>query len=101
MQQAAQQKHTAGKLAFAAVLSAGLCLLMVEPAFAAGLTKVTGFISTIQTLLQGLGAVVVSIAVMWVGYKMLFRGAAFSDVSQVLVGGILIGAAVEIAALFF
>lgn len=71
------------------------------PAFAAG-----GSGSTVNTLfdqvlsiLQGLSVVVVTIAIIWAGYKVLFKGAALMEVAGPLMGAILIGAAPWLAEL--
>ncbi|WP_338404481.1 TrbC/VirB2 family protein [Aggregatibacter actinomycetemcomitans] len=42
---------------------------------------------------------VVTIAVIVAGYKVLFQGQTFREVAPILVGGIIIGAAAEIAKL--
>lgn len=77
------------------VLVAGLCVS--EPAFAQGLSSVNTFLDTVVTLLKGAGVAIVTISIMWCGYKMLFKGAAFSEVAMIFVGGLLIGGAATIA----
>ena len=44
-----------------------------------------------------LGVVMGVVAIIWVGYKMIFAGARFSDVAHILIGGILIGGAATFA----
>jgi len=78
------------------VLIGGLCC--AEPAFAqGGLSSVNTFMQTVVDLLRGAGILIVTIAIMWCGYKMLFKGASFSEVAMIFVGGLLIGGAATIA----
>jgi type IV secretion system protein VirB2 len=48
-------------------------------------------------MLTGAGVLVLTVAIIWVGYKMIFAGARFSDVAHILIGGILIGGAATFA----
>lgn len=63
-------------------------------AFAAGGSgsTVNSLFEQILTILQGLSVVVVTIAIIWAGYKVLFKGAALMEVAGPLMGAILIGA---------
>ena len=72
-------------------------LFFAEPAFAQGLSSVNTFMTTVINLLRGAGVLIVTIAIMWCGYKMLFKGASFSEVAMIFVGGLLIGGAATIA----
>jgi type IV secretion system protein VirB2 len=54
-------------------------------------------LSSIVTLLQGAGVLVVTVAVMWAGYKMIFQHARWADVATIVLGAILIGGASAIA----
>ena len=72
-----------------------------DPTFAAaGPQSVTTFFNTIDTTLQTVSLVVVSISVMWAGFRVLFMGNAFQEVAKPLLGGIMIGSAGWIASLF-
>jgi len=78
------------------LLIGGLCC--AEPALAqGGLSSVNTFMQTVVDLLKGAGILIVTIAIMWCGYKMLFKGASFSEVAMIFVGGLLIGGAATIA----
>lgn len=77
------------------VLIGSLCL--AEPAFAQGLSSVNTFMETVVSLLKGAGVLIVTIAIMWCGYKMVFKGASFSEVAMIFIGGLLIGGASTIA----
>jgi hypothetical protein len=79
------------------------CLFMLagvmEPALAAGgLGKVNSFMDDIVGVLHGISAAVVTIAVMWAGYKYLFKHSDITECAKILGGGLLIGGAGEIAA---
>lgn len=75
-----------------------LLVLASQPAMAQGLDKVNEFFDNIETLMHGVALVVVTIAIMWAGYKYLFKHAGIDEVGKILVGGLLIGGAAEIAA---
>jgi len=78
------------------VLVGGLCC--AEPAFAqGGLSSVNTFMQTVVDILRGAGVLIVTIAIMWCGYKMIFKGASFSEVAMIFVGSLLIGGAATIA----
>lgn len=79
-------------LAFVAALS------LAPPAFAQ-IAKVNATMSMIQSILVGVAVTVFTIAIMWVGYKMAFQHAKWSEVSNIVIGGILLGGAPAIAAM--
>lgn len=66
---------------------------------AAGLQKVNTLVQNILDSLTYIQIGVVTIAVIVAGYKVLFQGQTFREVAPILVGGIIIGAAAEIAKL--
>jgi type IV secretion system protein VirB2 len=82
-------------LLFAAV---ALCF-MPEMAFAQDDTqgKVCGFFGSIKTILNAASIVVVTVAVIFSGYQIAFAHKRISDVTPALIGGVLIGAAAQIA----
>lgn len=86
------------------VLAAVVCLslLAVDPAFAqatggGGLQKVDQFMANVLAVLRGVSITVVTIAIIWAGYKFLFKHADLSEVGKILGGGLLIGGAAELA----
>jgi len=86
----------------ASFLAAVVCLSMlaVDPAFAqagGGLTKVNTFMDNVLTVLRGVSITVVTIAIIWAGYKFLFKHADLGEVGKILGGGLLIGGAAELA----
>jgi type IV secretion system protein VirB2/type IV secretion system protein PtlA len=73
--------------------------MMVEPAFAVGgLSKVNTFVQNVLSVLQGIAIAVVTVAIMWAGYKFLFKHADIAEVGKILGGGLLVGGAAELAA---
>src|ERR1700712_1662141 len=74
-----------------------LCL-MPELAFAQDTQdKVCGFFSSIKGILNAASIVVVTVAVIFSGYQIAFAHKRISDVTPALIGGVLIGAAAQIA----
>jgi type IV secretion system protein VirB2 len=60
-------------------------------------TKVCGFLSNITGLLNMGSIAVVTIAVIFAGYQIAFAHKRIGDVAPILIGGLLIGAAGQIA----
>lgn len=59
-----------------------------------GLTdSVKGKLTTVQTALTAVGGVTVTIALIYVGMKMIFQAAEWKDVAPVFWGAVLIGGA--------
>lgn len=69
-------------------------------AFSAGLDKVNTLMENVETTLNGVSYVSVTVAILWSGYKILFGGQTFREAAPILIGGITIGAAAQIAGLF-
>jgi type IV secretion system protein VirB2 len=60
-------------------------------------TKVTGFLTNINGLLNLASIAVVTIAIIFAGYQIAFAHKRIADVAPILIGGLLIGAAAQIA----
>ena len=60
-------------------------------------TKVCGFFDNISGLLNMVSIAVVTIAVIFAGYQIAFAHKRIGDVAPILIGGVLIGAAGQIA----
>jgi type IV secretion system protein VirB2 len=73
-------------------------LLGQAAAKAQGFEKVNTTVTNVTALLVTIAVAVVTIAIMWAGFKMIFQGARLSDVANVLLGGTLIGGASAFAA---
>jgi type IV secretion system protein VirB2 len=59
-----------------------------------------GFASNINKILNAISIVIVTIAIVFSGYQIAFAHKRISDVSPVLIGAVLIGAAGQIAKMF-
>ena len=75
-------------------------LLLPSFAFAAGgLDKVNTLMQNISTALYGVGVVVLTIAIMWAAFKVMYQNQKLREVAPPLLGGIIFGAASGIAGL--
>jgi len=73
-------------------------LFMPELAFAQDTRdKVCTFFGSIKGILNAASIVVVTVAVIFSGYQIAFAHKRISDVTPALIGGVLIGAAAQIA----
>ena len=72
--------------------SAVASMLLSAPALAVdgGFNKANETLSNTSTGLLGLAAVTITLATMWVGYKVLFDGKSLHDMRNVIIGAILI-----------
>ncbi|KMG93363.1 hypothetical protein SM62_04593 [Klebsiella variicola] len=78
------------------------CVLTVFsaiPAFADGFERANTVMEKVSTGLHGLAAITITVAVIWVGYKTLWKGESLSQCAYIIIGGILIGGGSEIGAL--
>lgn len=60
-------------------------------------TRVCGFFQNVNSLLNAASIVVVTIAVIFSGYQIAFAHKRIADVAPALIGGVLIGAAAQVA----
>ena len=98
MNQATIKNNNAAKALSIMAVFAGLALMVAEPAFAqGGLDKVNTFDENVLVVLRGISIGVVTIAIMWAGYKFLFKHADMAEAGKILAGGLLIGGAAELA----
>lgn len=79
-------------------LAMGL-LFITQPAMAAGLDDIKGFLTEVHTALKGVGVIVVTIAFVIAGYKIIFGGQTVREVAPIVIGGLVIGAASYLAGL--
>ena len=75
-------------------------LLLSPMAAAAGMSDVSGLIDKIVAGFILFSKGVLTLAFLWVGYKVLFAGSALRDVAPVIIGAIIIGSAAALADLF-
>lgn len=80
-------------------LCAPLALSLPPAAFAqGGFDKINQTVINVNTILATIAIAVVTISIMWAGFKMIFQHARLADVANVLIGGTLIGGAGAFAA---
>ena len=79
--------------------AAAIALGTVLPqlASAQGFDKINTTVTNVQAILVTVSIAVVTIAIIWAGFKMIFQGARLADVANVLIGGTLIGGAAAFA----
>ena len=76
----------------------GLALLLeAHPAWAQ-ISKVNQVMTNVQTVLVGVAVTLFTVAIMWAGFKMAFQQAQWSEISNLVIGGILVGGAAGIVA---
>ena len=74
----------------AAAAALALSAAIPHLALAQGFDKINTTVTNINTIL-------VTIAIIWAGFKMIFQGARLADVANVLIGGTLVGGAAAFA----
>lgn len=92
-----QMLRTAGKAALFATFA--LAPMVALAAYEGTDAKVEGFLDNITGLLGLASIAVVTIAIIFAGYQIAFNHKRISDVAPILVGGLLIGAAGQIASM--
>jgi type IV secretion system protein VirB2 len=75
-----------------------VCAVLMSLAHSQGFDKVNTTATNVQAVLVVIAVTVVTIAIMWAGFKMIFQSARLADVANVLIGGTLIGGAGAFAA---
>jgi type IV secretion system protein VirB2 len=53
--------------------------------------------TNVQTVLTGVAVTIFTVAIIWAGFKMAFQHAKWTEVSNIVIGGILVGGAAGIA----
>jgi len=71
---------------------------LAQPALAQGFEKINTTVMNINAILAVVSIAVVTIAIIWAGFKMIFQAARLVDVANILIGGTLIGGAGAFAA---
>ncbi|WLI91085.1 TrbC/VirB2 family protein [Massilia sp. R2A-15] len=95
--QPSASQHAKSRKAALLRLIAAVSALTSAPAFAQ-ITKVDTVMTNVQNLLIGIAVTVFTIAILWAAYKMAFQHAKWSEISNIVIGGILAGGAPGIAA---
>jgi len=71
---------------------------LAHPALAQGFDKINTTVTNVNAILVVVSIAVVTIAIIWAGFKMIFQAARLVDVANILIGGTLIGGAGAFAA---
>lgn len=79
-------------------LAATVLTLLATPAVHAQVEKVNDTMEAVQGVLAGVAITVFTIAIMWAGFKLAFQNARWTEISNVVIGGILVGGASGMAA---
>ena len=74
-------------------------IVMNAYAMAGGLDKVNTLMTNVSQALSALSYATVSVAILWVGYKVLFTGTSIRDMGSTILGAVIIAAATQIAAI--
>ena len=86
------------------LVTVAICAMFAMPSaratpggFAGADQKICGFFDNISGLLNLASIAVVTIAIIFAGYQIAFAHKRISDVAPILIGGLLIGAASQVA----
>ena len=88
-----RMRESGGRVAIILTL---MGLAFSDPAYAQ-IQKLTTVMDNVKTALTGIGVVAFTIAIGWAGYKMAFQHAKWSEIANIIIGGVLVGGAAEIA----
>jgi len=91
MATALRQVFNSNVIAF--ILTCVLLTLLPQLSLAQGFDKINTTVTNVNAILVTISIAVVTIAIIWAGFKMIFQGARLADVANVLIGGTLIGGA--------
>ena len=91
---------TAGSRAVIALMLFGAALAASSPAMAQALEPVVRGATIARDTIVAITLLLMTVGVGMAGYKIMFAGASFRDVSNLLFGGAIAGAAAAIAAVF-
>jgi type IV secretion system protein VirB2 len=79
----------------------GLATAVLSLPAHAQFTKATTALTTLQTWLFGLGITIATMAILFVGYRMMFKRESFGDHAHVFWGGLIAAMAPTLAGWFF
>lgn len=87
--------NNTGRVILAAFL---LATMICNPAFAQ-VAKVNSTMALVESILNGVAITAFTVTIMWTGFKMAFQHAKWTEVSNIVIGGIFIGGASALASL--
>jgi type IV secretion system protein VirB2 len=80
-----------------AAAASALLLPLAAAAQDGGFDKIEDTVANVEAVLVAVSVAVVTISIIWAGFKMIFQGARLVDVANVLIGGTLVGGAAAFA----
>jgi type IV secretion system protein VirB2 len=80
-----------------AIAAVGMTMAATVPA-QAQIAQLTTTMTNVQTALTGVAVTLFTIAILWAGFKMAFQHAKWSEISNIVIGGVLVGGAGAVAA---
>ncbi len=78
----------------------GYGLVAASPSYAQ-IAQLTSSLDWLKTTITGVGVVIIVIAIMWTGFKMMFQHAKWSEVAHIVFGCVLVGGAAAIGPQLF
>lgn len=78
------------------LLVAAYIVFLTSPAYAE-FQRAKAMLIKVEEGLRGLSLVTVTLATLWVGYKVLFGGSTIQECAPIIIGAIIIASAAEIA----
>ena len=87
---------TQGRFAKQAAVAISLGLFVAQNANAQ-IARVNTVMQNVQNILVGVAVTVFTIMIIFAGFKMGFQNAKWSEISNIVIGGILVGGAAGIA----
>ena len=85
------------KLSQSQVRALSLLMLLPPQVWGQGFDKVNTTVTNVNAILVKISVAVVTIAISWDGFMMIFQGARLADVANILIGGTLVGGAAAFA----
>lgn len=79
-----------------ALLISAYIIFLTHPAYA-DFQKAKAMLTKVEQGLRGLSLVIITLAILWVGYKVLFGGSTIQECAPVIIGSIIIASAAEVA----
>lgn len=97
MNHLSRMNHLVARRALGPTLRVALGAWAPLLAHAQGFDKINTTVTNVNAILVTISIAVVTIAIIWAGFKMIFQGARLADVANVLIGGTLVGGAAAFA----
>ena len=61
------------------------------------LGNASSILQKVATALKALGVIILTLALMWTGYQIMWKSAKFQEIATPVIGGIIVGSAAVIA----